>query len=59
MLGGILAGIIGKKAFEALWGVFDDQDAPDPKYREIPLKKLIRALLREGAIFRIIRGLFD
>ena len=51
VIGGILAGIIGKKAFEVLWGVFDDEHAPDPKYREIPFKKLIPALLLEGAIF--------
>ena len=59
VIGGIVAGIVGKKAFEALWGVFDDQEAPDPKHREIPLKKLIPALLLEGAIFRAVRGLFD
>lgn len=59
VIGGILAGIIGKKAFEALWGVFDDEEAPDPKHREIAIKKLVPALLIEGAIFRAVRGLFD
>jgi Protein of unknown function (DUF4235) len=59
VLGGILAGIAGKKAFDALWHVFEDEDAPDPKYRNIPLEKLIPALLLEGAIFRLVRGLFD
>jgi Protein of unknown function (DUF4235) len=58
-IGGILAGTVAQKAFEALWGVFDEEDAPDPKYREISLKKLIPALLIEGAIFRIVRGLLD
>lgn len=59
MIGGILAGLIGKKAFDVLWSVFDDKDAPDPKYREIQFKKLIPALLLEGAIFRAIRGLVE
>jgi hypothetical protein len=59
VLGGIIAGIIGKKAFEKLWGAFDDQEAPDPKQRQIAWRKLIPALLIEGAIFRAIRGLFD
>jgi hypothetical protein len=59
MVGGILAGIVGKKTFEALWGAFDDEEAPDPEHRSIPLKKLIPALLLEGAIFRAVRGLFD
>jgi len=57
--GGILAGIVGKKAFEALWSVIDDEQAPDPKYREISLKKLVPALVLEGAIFTAVRGLFD
>ncbi len=57
--GGIVAGILGKKTFEALWGVIDDEEAPDPKHREISLKRLVPALLLEGAIFRVVRGLFD
>jgi Protein of unknown function (DUF4235) len=59
VLGGILAGVLGKKTFEMLWGVIDDEEAPDPKYREISFKKLVPALLLEGAIFRAVRGLLD
>jgi len=59
VVAGILAGIVGKKAFEGLWGAFDDQKAPDPKHREIEWRKLIPALLLEGAILRAVRGLFD
>jgi hypothetical protein len=59
ILGGVIAGLVGKKTFEGLWGVFDDQEAPDPKHRLIEWKKLIPALLLEGAIFRAFRGLFD
>jgi hypothetical protein len=59
VLGGIIAGVVGKKTFEGLWSVFDDQEAPDPKHRQIDWKKLIPALVLEGAIFRAIRGLFD
>jgi hypothetical protein len=57
--GGIVAGIVGKKSFEALWSVFDNDEAPDPKHREISLKKLLPALLIQGAIFRAVRGLID
>jgi hypothetical protein len=59
VIGGILAGAVGKKTFEALWGAVDDREAPEPQHREINLKKLIPALLLEGAIFRAARGLFD
>jgi hypothetical protein len=59
LLGGILAGLVGKKAFERLWGVVDDEEAPDPKHREVTWRKLVPALLLEGAIFRAVRGVFD
>lgn len=59
VVGGILAGFIGRKAFEGLWAVLDHEKAPDPKHRQIPWHKLTLALLLEGAIFRAVRGLFD
>ena len=59
VLGRILAGFIGKKAFAGVWRLVDDEKAPDPTQREIPWQKLIPALLLEGAIFRAVRGVFD
>jgi hypothetical protein len=59
VLSGILAGIIGKKTFERVWGIFDDRGAPDPKQRQAALPKLIAALMLEGAISRAARGLAD
>jgi hypothetical protein len=59
VIGGILAGALGKKSFELIWGAFDDEEAPEPKHREISLVKLLVALVLEGAIFRAIRGLID
>jgi hypothetical protein len=59
VIGGILAGVVGKKTFTALWSVIDDEEAPDPKHREISITKLVPALLLEGAIFRAVRGVFD
>jgi hypothetical protein len=59
VLGGILAGFVGKKTFERLWNLFDDQGAPDPKDREIAWTKLVAALLLQGAILQTVRGLMD
>ena len=59
VIGGILAGAVGKKTFELIWGAFDDEEAPEPKHREVPVVKLVAALILEGAIFRAIRGLID
>jgi hypothetical protein len=57
--GGLLAGLIGKKLFAVIWGAIDDQEAPKPEHRKISLPKLAVALLIEGALFSLIRGLVD
>ncbi|HEX3975240.1 MAG TPA: DUF4235 domain-containing protein [Solirubrobacteraceae bacterium] len=59
IVAGLLAGVIGTKIFELIWGWIDDEEAPEPKYREIALGKLVVALILEGAIFRVLRGLAD
>jgi hypothetical protein len=59
VIGGMIAGALSKKSFEALWGVFDDREAPEPQHRNVPLIKLISALVLQGAIVRAVRGLFD
>ena len=59
VLGGILAGFIGQKAFDAIWGKVDAQEPPQPEHREVSVAKLAIALLIEGAIFRLVKGLFD
>jgi hypothetical protein len=56
---GLLAGVVASKVFERLWSVIDDEQAPEPKYREIPIVKLIAALLLQGAISRLVRGMTD
>jgi Protein of unknown function (DUF4235) len=56
---GLLAGQVSKKLFDVVWGAVDDEEAPRPKHREIPFVKLIAALLIEGAIARVVRGLVD
>jgi Protein of unknown function (DUF4235) len=56
---GLLAGQVSKKIFDLVWGKFDEEDAPRPKHREIDFVKLVPALLIEGALFRIVRGLVD
>jgi hypothetical protein len=59
IVAGLIAGQIGKKIFDAVWGLIDDEEAPEPKHREIAMVKLVVALLVQGAIFRLVRGLAD
>ncbi len=59
ILGGLLAGLIGQKVFDAIWGKVDKQEPPQPDQREVSLPKLAAALIIQGAIFRLVKGLFD
>jgi hypothetical protein len=56
---GLIAGILGKKAFEQVWGLIDEEEPPKPEHREFSWPKLIAALVLEGAIFRLVKGLVD
>lgn len=56
---GLLAGLVGEKLFERLWSLVDREDPPSPERREVSWVKLIAALLLEGAIFRLAKGLAD
>jgi hypothetical protein len=56
---GLIAGIVAQKIFEKLWGLLDDQEPPSPEHREFSWPKLVGALLVEGAIFRLVKGLTD
>jgi hypothetical protein len=57
--GGLVAGQLSKKLFDFIWGRIDEEDAPRPKHRDIPMQKLALALVIEGALFRLIKGLAD
>ena len=56
---GLLAGVVGQKVFEKLWSLVDDEEPPSPEHREFSWPKLVAALLVEGAIFRLVKGLTD
>jgi hypothetical protein len=57
--GGLLAGFVGKKIFDVLWGVFYDEEPPEPEHRDVTWPKMLLALALQGAIFRVLKGLAD
>ena len=57
--GGFVAGMVGKKIFEQIWGLIDEEEPPDSEHLRVSLPTLAAALALEGAIFRMTRGLFD
>jgi hypothetical protein len=59
IVAGLVAGLIGKKLFQVLWGVVDDEQPPKPEERPVPIGKLVLALALEGALFRLVKGLAE
>jgi len=56
---GLVAGQLSKKLFDFIWSRFDEEEAPRPKHRQINVPKLLIALVIEGAVFRVVKGLVD
>lgn len=59
ILAGLAAGFAARKGFEKVWTVFDDHEAPEAEDREVSYPKLALALILEGAIFRLVKGMVD
>jgi hypothetical protein len=57
--GGLLVGSIAGRIFKLVWGLIDEEEAPDPKHGEIAYLKRVGALIVEGAIIRLVRGFVD
>ena len=57
--GGLLAGLVGKKIFDQVWGVIDDREPPEAEHRYASWGKVLLAAALQGAIFRAARALVD
>jgi hypothetical protein len=58
-LGGLLAGLVGKKVFAGLWSLVDKEPPPGPDQRDASWRKVVLALVLQGAVFRVVRGVVD
>lgn len=59
ILAGLAAGFAAQKGFERVWALVDQEQAPEVESREVSYRKLVLALLLEGAIFRLVKGMVD
>lgn len=59
ILAGLIAGFVAQKGFERIWAIVDEEQAPEVEDRDAPYLKLALALLLEGAIFRLVKGMVD
>jgi Protein of unknown function (DUF4235) len=59
LVGGLLAGVVSRKAFDQIWGLIDEDEPPEGKHREIDWRKLLLAAAIQGAIFRAVKEIAD
>jgi len=59
ILAGLAAGFAAQKGFERVWSLIDEEEAPEAEDRVVSYPKLIAALMLEGAIFRLVKGMVD
>lgn len=59
ILSGLAAGFAAQKGFERIWSIFDEEEAPEAEDREVSYPKLVAALVLEGAIFKLVKGMTD
>ena len=56
---GIVAGLVAKKLFERVWGLFDKEEPPGATVRDAPLAKVLGAAALEGLTFKVTRAAID
>jgi hypothetical protein len=56
---GILAGLVSKKIFEAVWGIFDKKEPPKPTTLQTTWPKVLGAAVVEGVTFKVTRAAVD
>jgi Protein of unknown function (DUF4235) len=59
IVSGWVSGLLGRRVFDAAWGVIDKDKPPQPEQRQVSLGKLALALALNGAVFKLVRGLVD
>ena len=56
---GILAGLLGKKAFDFVWTKLSDEEPPEPTTEETTWQRVLAAAAVQGVIFRLTRVAVD
>jgi Protein of unknown function (DUF4235) len=56
---GILAGVLSRKLFNLVWGLFDQEEPPKPTTREANWPKVLSAAAVQGITFKVTRAAVD
>jgi len=56
---GLIAGLIGKKIFEQIWGLIDKEEPPKPTTEEASWPRVLAAAAVQGITFKVTRAAVD
>jgi hypothetical protein len=56
---GLLAGLVSKKLFDVVWGMFDKEEPPKPTTRDAEWSKVLAAAAVQGVTFKVTRAAVD
>jgi hypothetical protein len=56
---GILAGLLGRKAFDFVWEKIDDEEPPEPTTELASWRRVLAAAAVQGVIFRVTKVAVD
>jgi pectin methylesterase-like acyl-CoA thioesterase len=56
---GLLAGLLSKKLFDVIWGIFDNEEPPKPTTRDANTSKVLAAAAVQGVTFKVTRAAVD
>ncbi|MBJ7332315.1 MAG: DUF4235 domain-containing protein [Solirubrobacteraceae bacterium] len=56
---GLIAGWIGREAFQRVWALIDDAAPPKPRTEETSWAKVLSAAALQAAIFAVVRTAVD
>jgi hypothetical protein len=56
---GVLAGLLGRRAFDFVWTKISDEEPPEPTTRETTWRRVLAAAAVQGVIFRVTRVAVD
>lgn len=59
LIAGLLASLIARRLFAALWGRVDDADPPKPDTREATWSRVVGAAALEATVFAVTRAIVD
>jgi hypothetical protein len=56
---GLMAGLVSKRLFDALWGVIDEEEPPKATTRDTNWTRVLLAAAVQGATFKATRAAVD